>query len=656
MGKKVGKEQCPNCAKQGGDTSQDNLINYDDGSKYCYACSHHVLSNGTTRMSYELPVGVRFPDTGLSKKKISRKVLEKYGVLRVAELDDDGTPKTRPAQNGGHEYIGGSVVAFPFYDIDSGALVGCKFRRFGGVKKDIWVQGDSKRFTFFGINAIPSAAKTVILCEGETDTLSMAEVFPEFGVLGLPGADTAEKAIKGSLHVLKTFNRIILSFDNDEAGNKARDTALSLLPPGKTFVANLPSEVNDINELLVADRRDDIKRIIRDAKQVTPKGVVDSDEFKTRVLDYLFNRDAARGASTGFASIDRATGGAAPGKLITIAGGTGSGKSTLAEAIAVNAATISGTKTFFIPLEMTDQQVGARMVQQILREPVASDPYFKINTIPRLDIERATDIVRDNVKFFDHYGAINIPLLIETCEYAVDAYGCRLIVLDHITAAASGSTGLHWNELDAACSQLKQMALRRGVCLIVVSHISRDEGGKNEEEVPKLGAIRGGNGLAQYSDCVLGIGRKRDSKVLTVKTIKVDRMVGAYVEFQLQYDRYALVETGEVTEVQQEEEEDCGFDTIYETKEENGRDTVDEVRTVPLDVRGNSSNELPSEDGVRENNTDVHEGVSTGLPITQPDIRGDEGILPTGGQDKDETGESFQPRARYTLTVPADSE
>lgn len=645
--RKVGKQQCPSCAKKGGDTSEDNLVLYEDGSTYCFACGYHTLINGQTRMSYELPLAVRFPETGLSKKALSRKVLERYGVLHVAELNSDGTPQTRPAKEGGHEYVGGNVIGMPYFDIDTGALIACKFRRFGGKKRDFWMEGDTKKVTFFGISAIPSAAKTVILCEGESDTMSMAEVFPEFGVLGVPGADHTEKSIKGSLHVLKTFQRIIIAFDNDEAGGKARDTALALLPPGKTYVANLPSEVKDINELLVADRRDDIKRIIRDAKQVTPKGVVDSDELRNRVLDYLFNRDAARGASTGFASIDKAIGGAAPGKLITIAGGTGSGKSTLAEAIAVNAATISGTKTFFIPLEMTDAQVGARMVQQILREPIASDPYFKVNTIPRLDIERATDLVRDNIKFFDHYGAINIPLLIETCDYAVDAYGVSLIVLDHITAAASGSAGLDWRELDGASSALKQFALRRGVCLIVVSHISRDEGGKNEEEVPKLGAIRGGNGLAQYSDCVLGVGRKRDSNSLTVRTIKVDRMVGKFVEFNLKYERCALIEDGTVTEIEQEEDDEDVWTNEWDTSTENG--------TVPEHIRGDGSNELPSEITVRAVQPDVPEGVHTGLSTTQPDNSGMQRVLPTGGQNQNETGESFQPRARYTLPIPADS-
>lgn len=34
------KEQCPKCAKQGNDQSRDNLICYEDGGKYCFACGY----------------------------------------------------------------------------------------------------------------------------------------------------------------------------------------------------------------------------------------------------------------------------------------------------------------------------------------------------------------------------------------------------------------------------------------------------------------------------------------------------------------------------------------------------------------------------------------------------------------------------------------
>ena len=37
----VRKEQCPVCAKNGKDTSKDNLAVYSDGQTHCFACNKH---------------------------------------------------------------------------------------------------------------------------------------------------------------------------------------------------------------------------------------------------------------------------------------------------------------------------------------------------------------------------------------------------------------------------------------------------------------------------------------------------------------------------------------------------------------------------------------------------------------------------------------
>ena len=37
----VDREQCPECHRQGKDTSCDNLARYNDGHAHCFACGHH---------------------------------------------------------------------------------------------------------------------------------------------------------------------------------------------------------------------------------------------------------------------------------------------------------------------------------------------------------------------------------------------------------------------------------------------------------------------------------------------------------------------------------------------------------------------------------------------------------------------------------------
>lgn len=45
----IRQERCPECAKQGKDTSGNNLAVYSDGHQFCYSCSYYVPSNGIAR-------------------------------------------------------------------------------------------------------------------------------------------------------------------------------------------------------------------------------------------------------------------------------------------------------------------------------------------------------------------------------------------------------------------------------------------------------------------------------------------------------------------------------------------------------------------------------------------------------------------------------
>lgn len=666
MGQVIEKTQCPECSKHGNDTSHDNLIKYDDGGAKCFACGYVEFKDGMTQThtTYTLPPHTSLPNTGWASKGISLTTCNRFGMVHLSHLDDNGLPLTKPNQDGSHSYIGSGILAFPYYDISTNTQVAAKLRQYGKKQKnnkgedtthDVqWFEGDTSRVSWYGVNAVPASATKLVLVEGESDTLSVAQACPDVAVLGCP-AGSERKAIQASLHVFRKYKSIVVAFDNDAAGKAATERALEILPKGKVYVTHLPADVKDWNELLLTAGAVEIQRHIRNATHITPKGVSDSAALRKRTLDYLFNRETAKGATTGFESLDKAMGGLAPGKLLTLCGGTGSGKSTVAESIAVNAAVGAGINTFFIPLEMTDSQVMSRMVQQILRQPIASDPYFDTNTIDRKGVETAVAFLDEHIKFYDHFGALDMETLIDVCEFAIDAYDTKLVVLDHITAA---SEGLDWKDLDNCAKKLKALAIRKNVCVVTVNHISRD--GNNEDTVPSLKHIRGGNGVAQYSDCVLGIGRKRDSNVMSVRTIKVDRMVGKFVEFELKYDSCKLVETGVISHTLPEEVDDYEFTdtqvTSHDTHNGNtvrGEDSERSQGEVQEQVRTGHTGVKPTP-GVRVADRGVpqHTQVHTRLADTTHEHRGREQRSDgRGRQSQAIVGESSTPRVRCATSI-----
>lgn len=196
MSKVVEKTACPECRKRGADTAGDNLSIYEDGSAFCFSCQYTVSSNGKKRMSFQLPLSIPMPPAGIKSKHISFATCQRFNVTHLVEMVN-GEPLTQPNEGEGHSYVGSGVIGFPYYDIDTGVAVAMKVRDFSVPKKEgmKW-RGEGTKATWFGINAMPAAATKVILVEGETDTLSVAQLFPECAVLGASGWGSVEKNIK----------------------------------------------------------------------------------------------------------------------------------------------------------------------------------------------------------------------------------------------------------------------------------------------------------------------------------------------------------------------------------------------------------------------------------------------------------------------------
>lgn len=59
MGRILRNEQCPECAKNGADTRGDNLVRYQDGGAFCFACRYHEKQ--TSFMTHEPPTKTPLP-------------------------------------------------------------------------------------------------------------------------------------------------------------------------------------------------------------------------------------------------------------------------------------------------------------------------------------------------------------------------------------------------------------------------------------------------------------------------------------------------------------------------------------------------------------------------------------------------------------------
>ena len=80
--KVVKKIPCPKCREEGRDTKGDNLALYDDGHKYCFACTYTEFSDGQTITLSDLKTEFEMSGTSgaIRDRRISSAITSNFGV------------------------------------------------------------------------------------------------------------------------------------------------------------------------------------------------------------------------------------------------------------------------------------------------------------------------------------------------------------------------------------------------------------------------------------------------------------------------------------------------------------------------------------------------------------------------------------------------
>lgn len=159
----VRREQCPQCAGEGRDSSGDNLARYSDGHGYCHVCRYYEPAEGEKKVKVNrgYPVAEKSGTTveqvvmasairALPERGISKAIAERYGVrVAVDEVTGDN-----------------SVHYYPYHK--KGKLVGFKQRR---LPKQFSSVGSMSDVGLFGQNLYEGEKRKLLLvAEGECFT------------------------------------------------------------------------------------------------------------------------------------------------------------------------------------------------------------------------------------------------------------------------------------------------------------------------------------------------------------------------------------------------------------------------------------------------------------------------------------------------------
>ena len=486
--KEIGKTKCPACP------SSDGFTLYDDGHGYCFVCNHYEKSVGKEE---EMPLDINNTSLelfeanlgdcrGVEDRRITRKIAEHYGVRVNYDSNRNIT-----------------AYNYPYYK-DS-ELVAYKTRT---LPKQFKTVGDFKDVWPFGCQSFGMGGKRLVITEGEFDAMSVAQASLDhynkiYPVISVASASNL-KSLLQAREWIRSFEEVVLFFDNDVAGKKAIKEAANIIGIDKVKVVSTTAK--DPCELYTAAGHHSVMRVIWDAQPFSPAGIVVGHD---PVWEQYLARQATESVSYPecLQGINNKTNGMRFGEITLFTSGTGSGKSTVIKEIVLDLLEKTDDKVGMISLEESIGDTAEKFIQMKLERNLQE---YDVAIEEQEEASRAV-FGSEKLVLLDHQGSVGDESLIDKIEYMA-LMGCKYLILDHITIAVSeGAEGYTGNEaIDKVMSDLLKLTKKHNIWLGVISHLRKVQGGGatfEQGKLPSMDDIKGSGSIKQISFDIIGFAR-----------------------------------------------------------------------------------------------------------------------------------------------------
>lgn len=540
------KTQCVVCSDSGNDSSGDNLHVYSgNGGAHCFACSFSIPSEETILSDGDIKSGNSKEVTKLSNVVI--KDLLKLGEKRLNKEDVKSIVETSSADPKGWrglkaKYIKDLNIRFKYDDnsnliemltgvtfTESGKtdFVGFKSRK---IPKDF---SSPKGYVgsicdLIGYKKFKNSNRTLVIVEGEVDFASAHQMYQmDMESKGkkyeLPAVCSV---VNGSASLLKTFkdsdtnfkffkqfDRVILAFDSDDAGNKAVDEFIEEMPRENLYRANL--RYKDANDYL---QKDAYHEWVSDTYwNVTPCSVgkiVGSGDWLMPAQEEL-NTPRLR-LSPIYKGINDATRGGFPmGRYVILAGASSVGKTVHINTMIYDWVFEEDHKIGIVSLELSQGQYYVEMLSRHvglnIEDIQTNEERANLLNNPEL-IEAGNSLFRkengeDRFYVVDDRDS-DITNIQQLCEDLVVKKGVNVLVLDPISDLTQRLDNTHQVVFN---SWVKSFIKKHNVLMIGISHVKKGDKNYDNGDVPDEGDLIGSYSGASSAAAIFFFSRNKMS-------------------------------------------------------------------------------------------------------------------------------------------------
>jgi len=228
----------------------------------------------------------------------------------------------------------------------------------------------------------------------------------------------------------------------------------------------------------------------------------------TRLEHLSQNQNQLTGVPTGFAELDKLFSGLQKSDLILIAGRPSMGKTALGINIAQHAATVAKIPTAIFSLEMSKEQLAARMLatQGLINSNKLRDGSFDSNDW--LKLQAATSQLSDSPIYIDDNAGVTITEIRAKCRKLMLEKKLGLIMIDYLQLmSAPGKSGDNrQTQITEISRSLKVLAKELDVPIVCLSQLSRGPEQRTIKK-PMLSDLRESGAIEQDADVVMFIYR-----------------------------------------------------------------------------------------------------------------------------------------------------
>jgi twinkle protein len=315
-----------------------------------------------------------------------------------------------------------------------------------------------------------------------------------------------------------------------------------------------PNGYKDANDMLRQKRFQEFMSAWWESRTYTPSGIL---ELSAQKKDWL-HREVKESIAYPWEGLNKKLYGLRKGELVTLTGGTGLGKSSVTREL----------EHWLI--KNTDDNVGiVALEENWLR---TADGIISIEANDRIYLNERRDqyseeqlmglfdkvIPEGRVFIHAHLGATDIEEIFSKLRYIIVGCECKWVVVDHLHMLVNVlSEGDERRGIDMLMQRLRSLVEETGVGLILVSHLRRASGDKGHEQGVEvsLSHLKGSQGIAQLSDCVIALERNQqasnedEANTTRVRVLKSRYTGDTGLACNLRYNG----ETGRLFEVTEEE-------------------------------------------------------------------------------------------------------